>query len=590
MRKCAAASLDALANLFGGELILPSLLPALEQGFQDAADPWRQEACILALGAVAEGCHEEMNAHLSQIHPYLLHLLSSSSSSEGNSLPQVKCIAAWTLGQYAAWAVEQVQSGAQGHLLAQMTEVLLNQLPDRNPKVQVSVVSAFGVIAEASGDLLAPYLEHVYQALVAAMSRYHGRSLLTVFDVLGILADCCGPAIAEGSLPSIYMPPLLHMWDGLAKNNPADRTLLPLMESLASIAVTAGMNFQPYALECFDNAMCIIESVTLLLTATSSGDSNIPNEEDVDPIVCATDLLDGLVEGLGANFVSLLSSSHRYGPHFLNVLLNMCRHEVSGVRISALALLGDLARNAPSILEPALPQLLQEAVASMDTVHSSVCTNAVWAVGEICVRCEGHPAILEPFAPTLLQNLIGFLVGNGEGIGSDYQNKQYSSSDLFGWKMSGLRENAAACMGRLAKVNAGFVAADLSRFLVGWCDGMAKISDRTERRDAFQGFIQAVYANPQAIQQADKNVAAVCVSILFAILSWHVPDSSYSSNLLTSTEYQFVPFPPAEAELGAALVKLMHDMKVSVGEETWHLVQKGLPVNVRRLLRENYQL
>jgi hypothetical protein len=92
---------------------------------------------------------------------------------------------------------------------------------------------------------------------------------------MGIMADCCGPAIAEKSLP------LLRMWDRFAKHDPTDRTLLPLMESLASIAVTCGMNFQPYPLESFDNAMCIIESVTLLLTA--SGDI-IENEEDVDPI------------------------------------------------------------------------------------------------------------------------------------------------------------------------------------------------------------------------------------------------------------------------------------------------------------------
>lgn len=579
LRKCAAASLDALATVYGGQSILPCLMPALQQGFAATSDPWRQEACILAFGAIADGCKEEMNAYLGQIYPYLLHLLTSPQS-----LPQVTCITAWALGQYAGWAIEQVQSGIQGHLLAQMTETLLDRLSDRNTKVQVSVACAFGVVTEAAEDLLTPYLMHIYQALITAMSQYQGRSLLSIFDVLGTLADCCGPSIAEGVLPSIYVPPLLQIWDRLAKSNPADRTLLPLMESMASIAVTARMNFQPYALESFDNAMCMIESVTLLLAA--AGDE-IPNEEDVDPIVCATDLLDGLVEGLGSSFIALLSSSQRYGPHFLNVLVNMCRHEVSGVRMSALALLGDLARNAPSILEPALAQLLEEAIGSMDTIHSSVCTNAVWAVGEICVRCINHPEILKPFAPLLLQNLIGLVMGHGDGNDDFHENPSVSNHQV-----AGIKENAAACIGRLAKVDHNFVAVDLPRFLVGWCDGLAKISDASERRDAFQGFVRAVYANPQAIQQASAGVPTVCVSILFAIISWHIPETfrSGGNDVLTRSDYPFSPFPPAESELGVELVKLVHDMKTSIGEQTWLVVFKGLPVNVRRLLRECYQV
>ena len=352
------------------------------------------------------------------------------------------------------------------------------------------------------------------------------------------------------------------------------------MECLASIAMTSGMNFQPYSLESFEMAMCTIETVTLSL-ASSSGDYQVENEEDVDPIICAADLLDGLVEGLGSNFQPLVSSSQRYGPHFLNVLLTLSKHDLPGVRMSALALLGDLARNAPGMLEPALPQLLQEAIANMDPIQPSVSTNAVWAIGEVCVRCEGNDAPMKPFAATLMQNLIALLMGNGPG-------GQGRGTDI-----AGLAENAAACVGRLAKVNPEFVAPELSRFLLGWCDGMAKICDPTERRDAFQGFIKTVYTNPQAIQHAAANVADAIASILFAIITWHFPPdfcNHSTTTALLNGDYNFRPFPQNESELGAALVRLVQDMKASVGADTWHLVEKELPVNVRRLLREAYQL
>jgi hypothetical protein len=570
LRKFAGASLDSLANLYGAEPILGPLLPALQEGLS-SQDPWVQEASILALGAVADGCREEMSIHMGQLHPYLMTLLALPESP--NNLPQVKSICAWTLGRYSPWAIEQVQTGSQGHLLAHMTEIFLQRFGDKNRRVQIACGSAFGVLMETAGDLMIPYLEHAYQALVSAMSRYQGRSLIILFDTLGIMADFCGPAIGEGNLPQIYIPPMMHILDGLLKNDPTDRTVLPLMESLASVALACGMNFQPFALGTFENAMCAIEQVQLLLAASEfSGVA----EEDADPIVCAVDLLDGLCEGLGPNFATLVTSSSRYGQHFQSALLTLCRHDFSSVRMSALALLGDLARNAPSLIESALPELLKEAVSNVDPVQPTVCNNAVWAIGEICVQCGTHSGPLAPFASDLMQRLIGLLMGNGSGRSTS---------------IPGLAENSAACAGRLANVDPNFVAQDLSRFLLGWCDGLAKVADPVERRDAFTGFAKTVYANPQAIQQASTNVADAISSIVFAVVSWHMPPETpdQPEDLLTAS-YGFQPFPATEPELGNRMAQLMRDMKLSVGEDTWKAVQSQLPVNVRRLLREAYQL
>jgi hypothetical protein len=65
--------------------------------------------------------------------------------------------------------------------------------------------------------------------------------------------------------------------------------------------------------------------------------------------------------------------------------------------------------------------------------------------------------------------------------------------------------------------------------------------------------------------------------------------SDESTQMLTG-DYKFRPCPQTEHELGTALVRLIQDLKSSVGEETWNSVQKELSLNVRRLLREAYQL
>ena len=569
LRRLAGASLDSLAAMYGAEPILPSLLPALQHGL-GSQDQWVQEASILALGAIAEGCQEEMNVHLGQVYPHLMQLLAQPETPE--YLPQVKSICAWTIGRYAPWAVEQVQTGAQGHLLAHMTELFLKRLEDKNRNVQVAVASAFGVIMESAGDLMVPYLEPICNALAQALFRYQGRSLMVLYDALGAMAEFVGTAVGERDLPEVYIPPLLHQMDMIMKHDPTNQTLLPLMEALAIFASVCGTNYQPYALETFEASMTLIQQIQLILVSNGTAIA----EEDADPIVCAADLLDGLCEGMGGNFAALVSSSSRFRDNFTTVLKALCSYEVASVRMSAFALLGDIARNCPGLIEPALPELLREAVTNCDPIQPTVCNNAVWAIGEICVQCGDNATLLEPFAGPLMQQLIALLMGNGPG----HVNA-----------LHGLPEAAAACVGRVAKLNPNFVAPDLNRFLLGWCDGMAKITDPTERHDAFVGFAKAVYANPQAIDTAANSKVDAIASILFAIVSWHMPPETPDEvEGLLQGEYQFHPFPPAEAELGMSLAQLMRDIRTSVGDDVWQTVQHRMPVNVRRLLREAYQM
>jgi len=576
LRKCSAASLDALSGMFGAPNILPPLLPALQEGLGHS-DQWVREASILALGAVADGCKDELAPHLPQLHPFLLQQLNSPES-----VPQLRCIAAWTLARYASWAVDQANNlpggnGANGgdpSLVGQVAEALVNRMLDPHKKVQIATCSALGVFVEATGDLMAPYLEPVYRILMQALQKYGTRSRLVLFDTLGVMAEYVGAAIGEGPLPGMYVPPMLRLWNEIATENPFDRSLLPLMECLGSSTVVCGLNYQPWALESFEMAMSTIEACTIIIA--HEDDLDDIDEDMTDPIVCAVDLIDGLVEGLGPNFAALVNGSARFGPTFQNVLQSVAEHFVSGVRMSAFALLGDLARLTPSLIEAGLPQLLSEAISSIDPVHPATCNNAVWAVGEVCVRCGENAGPLIPHAADLVASLIPLLMGN--------------AVDMDGNELSlpGIAENAATTMGRLASVKAEFVAPELGRFLLGWCDGMSKIANPAERRDAFTGFVRAVRVNPHSIQNTGSEMGEVITSILFAVVSWHIPSSDIAPNLL-SGPYRFAPFPAEFSELLSALRQLLLDLKTSSGEG-WNQIEAQMPSNVKRLMHEVYGL
>eukprot|EP00979_Chaetoceros_neogracilis_P011586 scaffold2921_cov237-Chaetoceros_neogracile.AAC.1 len=563
LRSCAAASLDGLSSVFPPTNTLPVLLPVLQECLAHA-DPWVREAGILALGAMEEGCAEEMYEHLPLLHPYLMNQVVGT-----DTLPQVVCISCWTLAKYSMWAAEETASGKQPHLIHQMTEAIVGRILDNNRKVQMASCSALGTVVENVQELIIPYLEPVYRTLVAALNCHHTRALLVTLETFGSLAENIGPATGEGNLPSIYIPPLLHMWSQRAKANPMDIVLLPLMESIGSIAMTIGMSYQPWALETFESAMGTINAAMMILSVNDAY-----TDEEADPMVCATDVLDGLVEGLKGNFAELVASSPQYKDHFLTILSTLVGHDVEGVRMSAFALMGDVAIQCPAVMQDGMTELITEAIACIDPMYPSVCNNAVWALGEIFLKCIGNPTALQPFAVEIVQNLISLIMGSAYG-GPDNP-------------ISGLIENASTAMGRIAKVNPTFVSNDLPRFLTQWLNGCAKISDTSERADAFEGLLLAIQANPNSIKQASPEVDQTINGLMFAVMSWHIPSGNISTTIL-SGNYAFTAFPADHADLHHKLGTFLHQLKDSLGDE-WNGVVNHFPVNVRRLFREQYNL
>jgi len=565
LRKCAAASLDTLASMYGATIILPLLLPTLQQGLTHE-DPWVREASILALGAVAEGCDEAMSEHLPMLQPYLLQQLMLP-----DVLPQVKSISCWTLSRYASWMVEQVETGAQPELIQYICEITAVLMLNRSKKVQVAACSALGVYIEHFGDFLMPFIEEtLFPSFVKAMYMYHARSFIVLCDTMGILANNLGEPIGERNLPNILIPALLNVWTRHQNSN--EKLLLPLMECLACMALAMKQNIQPWSLVIFEKAMSTIET-GIVTVATLAEEAR---EEDSDGIICGTDLLDGMVEGLGVNFDLLVRSSAKYANTFLSILHTLCQSDVPGVRMSAFALIGDLARKSPGLIEAGIPQLMQELIENIDPTHPFVCNNATWAVGEICARCGREQAfLLKPYTNNLLEKLIPLLMGN--------------SSDSNSCSIQGLAENASATMGRLARLDALFVQADLPRFVAGWCEGLARVADITERREAFEGFIMAIHANPNAILAA-QNRSAVVAAFLFAIVSWHIPTESSGVRNITSEvlngQYVFKPFPVESAEIGNALKQLLIQIRNALGQNLDEVA--AMPCNVRRLLAEQY--
>ena len=114
LRKCSAAALDVLSNVFH-DALLTFLLPLLKESLF-SSDWLVKESSILALGAVSEGCMDGMVRHLPELVPYLFNSLSDSKAL-------VRSITCWTLSRYSHWLVGQ---GHDLYLKRLMSEVSAN--------------------------------------------------------------------------------------------------------------------------------------------------------------------------------------------------------------------------------------------------------------------------------------------------------------------------------------------------------------------------------------------------------------------------------------------------------------------------------
>ncbi|KAL9333162.1 hypothetical protein Peur_073301 [Populus x canadensis] len=479
LRKCSAAALDILSNVFGDE-ILPTLMPVVEAKLAASGDEsWKdREAAVLALGAVAEGCIDGLYPHLSQMVEFLIPLLD-------DKFPLIRSISCWTVSRFSKYIVQESGHQKGYEQFDKVLMGLLRRILDTNKRVQEAACSAFATLEEEAAEDLAPRLEIILQHLMCAFGKYQRRNLRIVYDAIGTLADAVGAELNKPAYLAILMPPLIAKWQQLSNS---DKDLFPLLECFTSIAQALGTGFSQFAEPVFQRCIAIIQSQQLAKVDPVTAGFLY----DKEFIVCSIDLLSGIAEGLGSGIESLVSQSN-----LRDLLLQCCMDDASDVRQSAFALLGDLARVCAVHLRPRLPEFLDVAAKQLCTPKLkesiSVANNACWAIGELAVKVHQE---ISPIVMTVMPCLVPILQHSEE-----LNNKS-------------LVENSAITLGRLAWVCPEILSPHMEHFMQSWCIALSMIHDDVEKEDAFRGLCAMVRRNPSG---ALSSLVFMCK----AIASWH---------------------------------------------------------------------
>lgn len=478
LRKCSAAALDTLSNVYGDE-ILPTLMPFVQSKLATTDDAaWKErEAAVLALGAVGEGCINGLYPHLPEMIAFLIPLLD-------DKFPLIRSITCWTLSRYSKFVVQGIGHQNGHEQFDKVLMGLLRRILDTNKRVQEAACSAFATLEEEAAEELAPRLMVILQHLLCAFGKYQRRNLRIVYDAIGTLADAVGRELNQAEYLDILMPPLIAKWQQLSDS---DKDLFPLLECFTSIAQALGPGFSQFAEPVFRRCINLIHTQQL----AKADPVRAGVQYDKEFIVCSLDLLSGLVEGLGSGIESLIAQSN-----LRDLLLQCCMDDAADIRQSSLALVGDLARVCAIHLQPRLSEFLSVAAKQLDTPELketvSVANNACWAIGELAVKVRQE---VSPIVLNVISSLVPIL-RNAEGI-----NKS-------------LLENSAITLGRLGWVCPELVSPHMEHFMQPWCTALCLIRDDIEKEDAFRGLCAMVRANPAG---ALSSLVYICK----AVASWH---------------------------------------------------------------------
>ncbi|KAI8338863.1 transportin-1 [Chlamydoabsidia padenii] len=485
LRKCSASALEVLSTVYPSQvctLLMPQLDIALFQS------DWKiRESGILALGAVAEGGLEQMAPFLPRLIPYLLDSLSDTK-------PLVRAMSCWVLGRYSGWCVEQgnltMTTSDQQNYLESVSLKLSEKVLDRNKRVQLNACSALAVLIEEAGESMVPYLDPLLHCLTRAFGIYQTKNLDILYDTMGTLADAVGQAFNRPDYILAIMPPLTEKWNSLSDN---DTGLFPLFQCLSMVTTALGAGFASYSEPVFARCIKLITTTLEENHIAQQRPELMMDPPDAEFIVAALDLLSGMAQGMNSLIIPLVNDSR---PSIYALISTCLKEPRADVLQSTCALTGDLAATCFDSLQPHLPTLMPlliQQAENSDVEHVSVCSNAIWTLGEIAMRWGDS---VHDYVPRVLERLLTLLPSAVRYISTKSTRSHHDSL-----RITTLYENVVITIGRLGLSSPDIVSQHLKQYARYWLVCAKVLPNNDERDTALIGFCRTVKSNPMAAEK-----------------------------------------------------------------------------------------
>uniref|UniRef100_H3B692 Importin-5 n=1 Tax=Latimeria chalumnae TaxID=7897 RepID=H3B692_LATCH len=201
------SALDRMACGLGGKIVLPIIKEHIMQMLQNPDWKYRH-AGLMALSAIGEGCHQQMEGILNEIVNFVLLFLQDPH-------PRVRYAACNAIGQMAT----DFALGFQKKFHEKVIAALLQTMEDQtNPRVQAHAAAALiNFTEDCPKSLLVPYLDnlvkHLHVIMVAKLQELIQKGTKLVLEQVVTSIASVADTAEEKFLPyyDLFMPSLKHI-------------------------------------------------------------------------------------------------------------------------------------------------------------------------------------------------------------------------------------------------------------------------------------------------------------------------------------------------------------------------------------------
>ncbi|XP_068446299.1 importin-5 [Clinocottus analis] len=201
------SALDRMACGLGGKIILPMIKQHIMQMLHNP--DWRyRHAGLMALSAIGEGCHQQMEAILQEIVSSVLIFCS-------NPHPRVRYAACNAIGQMATDFAPTFQKKFHDKVIPALLQTMEDQ---SNPRVQAHAAAALiNFTEDCPKTLLIPYLDnlvqHLHVIMVAKLQELIQKGTKLVLEQVVTSIASVADTAEEKFVPyyDLFMPSLKHI-------------------------------------------------------------------------------------------------------------------------------------------------------------------------------------------------------------------------------------------------------------------------------------------------------------------------------------------------------------------------------------------
>ncbi|XP_038147097.1 importin-5 [Cyprinodon tularosa] len=201
------SALDRIACGLGGKIILPMIKQHIMQMLQNPDWKYRH-AGLMALSAIGEGCHQQMEAILQEIVSFVLLFCSDPH-------PRVRYAACNAIGQMATDFAPTFQKKFHDKVISALLQTMEDQT---NPRVQAHAAAALiNFTEDCPKSLLIPYLDslvqHLHVIMVAKLQELIQKGTKLVLEQVVTSIASVADTAEEKFVPyyDLFMPSLKHI-------------------------------------------------------------------------------------------------------------------------------------------------------------------------------------------------------------------------------------------------------------------------------------------------------------------------------------------------------------------------------------------